>query len=47
MGPLKQAPDARLVKGDGKTVDHILEELLKLMPAGSVPPRSPDAPERP
>ncbi|HTA16575.1 MAG TPA: (d)CMP kinase [bacterium] len=47
IGPLKQAPDATLLKGDGKTVDHILEELLKLMPAGSVPPRSPDVPERP
>jgi cytidylate kinase len=47
VGPLRQAPDARLVKGDGKTVDHILEELLKLMPPGSVPDHNPDAPERP
>lgn len=47
IGPLKRAEDARLVLGDGKTVEALLDELLGLMPPGSVAPRRPDAPERP
>jgi cytidylate kinase len=31
IGPLKRAPDALLVEGDGKSVDAILEEIVGLL----------------
>jgi cytidylate kinase len=47
IGPLRQAEDARLVQGDGKTVEQIVEELLDLMPRGAIPKRGSEPPERP
>jgi cytidylate kinase len=33
IGPLLRAPDALLVRGDGKDVDAVLDEIVGLLPA--------------
>ncbi len=47
IGPLRRAEGARLVEGDGKTVEQTLDEILVLLPPGIVPAHGPDLPERP
>jgi cytidylate kinase len=46
IGPLIQASGAVRIEGDGKSVEETLEEILALLPPGSVPPHGPELPER-
>lgn len=47
IGPLVQAPGAKRVEGDGKTVEQTLAEILAFLPPAQVPSHGPDEPERP